>query len=251
MANKETGNAINANNFIEKIAIIERRKTEYNPTNAAIKLAVLTPAGKAVKDSVNAVSDTLNACTAAVNKRHGAYTLMESYATRAIHLLNSSDVSKDEIKQGKALLGKFKSQRVSEVPDEAVLKAKAAAKGEEAVIPKVISTSQLGFTKKLRHFRDIILFLKTVAAYKPNETDLTVEALDTFANSVDDLNAARSSTASAWLSAISERNKKLYQEPDGAYFLSNKFMEYVAGAYGKKSDFYKELQRFPIRNHKG
>ena len=248
MANKETGNVVNANNFIEKVNVCDRRKADYNPTNPAIKLIALTPISKVVKVCIDVVSAARTALTKVTANRQNVYGEMDDKAGRCIHLLNSSEATKDEMKQGKSLLLKYKSQRISDLPDETLLKAQAAAKGEEAVIPKVISTSQQGFINKLGHFRDLIIFLKTVAAYKPNEADLKVEALEAIAASADGLNAEKSSAISAWLTAISDRNKKLYDEPDGAYLLSTKMMEYVAGAYGKKSDFFKELQKYPVGN---
>lgn len=248
MANNESGNVVNANNFVEKLNVIDRRQAEYKPTNPAIKPEALTPVGQAVKECIETVSLTKTVFTKATANRKKGYEAMEDKATRAIHLLSSSEATNDKIKQGKALLSKFKSERVGELPDEAVLKAEAAAKGEEAVIPKIVSVSQQGYINRLAHFRDIIIFLKTVPAYKPNEADLTTEALETFAASVEEMNGEKNRTTGVWLNAIAERNKVMYSEPDGAYYLSVKMMEYVAGAYGKKSDFYKELLKYPVRN---
>ncbi|HEY4788067.1 MAG TPA: hypothetical protein VIH57_18560, partial [Bacteroidales bacterium] len=156
----------------------------------------------------------------------------------------------DEVKQGKALLAVFNSERVKDLPDEEELKAKAAANGEEVKIPKSVSVSRQGFVNKLAHFRNIVTFLKTVAVYKPNETDLTTEALDTFATSTDTLNSEKSRTTDVWSGAIADRNKIMYQEPDGAYYVALAIKEYVAGTKFKNGAFYKELLKFPIRSYK-
>ncbi|HEY4787403.1 MAG TPA: hypothetical protein VIH57_15195, partial [Bacteroidales bacterium] len=192
MANSESGHIVNANNIIETVNAVGRHKAEYNPSNPAIKLEVLLPLGKAVKDAVDKVTQTKIAYTKATANRKNSYDQMATLAKQAIHILCSSEATPDEIKQGKKLLAVFNSVRVKELPDEEELKAKAAANGEEAKIPKSVSVSRQGFINKLAHFRDIVAFLKTVTAYKPNETDLTVEALETFATSTDTLNSEKS-----------------------------------------------------------
>jgi hypothetical protein len=252
MANstKESGHAVNANNVIEKINVINRHQTEYNPSNPAIKLPSLLLTSKDVKAAVDKVASAKTAFTNATTSRKQSYVKMSKMVQQVIHLLKSSEATPEQILQGNALYSKFKSERIKDLPDEEELKATAAAKGETAELPKNISVSQQGFINRLAHFRDIILFLKTVTGYNPNEAELKIEALEAFADSVEALNGEKSKAVDEWSKAIKGRNNVMYKEPDGAYHLAVKIMNYVAGSQLKDSGFYKELMKYPVRSFK-
>ncbi len=248
--NNETGHAVNASNFIEKINVIARNESNYQPTNEAILLTALLPLRDRVKASVEQVTAAKTAFMQAAAKRKGGYENLVALATRGINLLSASGADDIEVKQGKALLAKLKSIRVSDTPDEEQLKAKAEVNGETPKVPKTISVSQQGFINLLAHFNDIVLFLRTVKAYKPNEADLTPDALAAYAQSLDTLNAERNKASAEWAKAIKARNNLMYAEPSGAYHLANSIMAYVAGANKKDSLFYKELLKYPVRSYK-
>jgi hypothetical protein len=109
---------------------------------------------------------------------------------------------------------------------------------------------QQGFINRLAHFRDMIVFLEGVEAYQPNEVDMQTEGLESFAASVEKLNKDAGAATSGWLGAIEECNKLIYKGPNNAYLLSKKMREYVDGAYSKKSLFYEELKKYPVRTFK-
>lgn len=251
MANvAESGHVVNSNNINGRINVIDRHKTEYKPTNPAIVPEALPPLGESVKRAVESVLSAHLAFKKATANRRAEYEELDSRATRSINILKSSEATPAEIKLGTDLLKKYKSVRVGDVPDETELKVKSAANGEVPPIVKRISVSQQGYTNRLGHFTEITFFLKTVTAYKPNEEDLKVESMEDFADSIQVLNNKRNEAADVWSTAIIERNKIMYAKETGAYVLMTKIMDYVAGSSGKKSAFYLELQKYPVRNIK-
>lgn len=247
--NNETGHAVNANNFIEKINVVARHESTYQPSNAEILLPGLLPMRDAVKGAIERVSVAKTAFTLAAGRRKEGYNNLISLATRSINILASSGATAVEIKQGKTLLSKLKSIRISEEPD-AQLKANAEGNGEAPRAPKIISVSQQGFVNLLAHFTDIVLFLRSITVYKPKETDLTPDAMEAFAKNLGTLNTERNEAAGEWAKAIEARNTLMYAEPTGAYHLAVKIMAYVAGAHKKDSIFYKELLKYPVRAYK-
>lgn len=243
----ESGRAVNASNYVERINIIERRKLEYSPGNPAITLETLLPQKSLVLQALKEVSEATEAKTAAVNSRTAVYEEMEKRVKRSIDMLSSTQASEAEINRGKVLQKKFKSIRISEKKGEAEIKAKAALAGTPPVTPKKISNSQQGFINRLAHFRDIINFLSTVTAYAPKEADLKISALEAIATSADELNLDRNKKADLLSDAIAKREKIMNTEPNGAYYISKKIMFYVGASHGKTSPFYQELKKYPVR----
>lgn len=242
----ETGRAVNASNFVEKVNIIERRKSEYKPTNPAILLEALLPKKKIVQDVLEDVSAATEAKISAVNKRLAVYEEMEKRASSSVNILGSSDASTFEINRGKTLLKKFKSIRLTDIPNEEEIKVKAALKGTTPIIPKKISISQQGFINRLSHFRDLINYLGTVTAYQPEEADLTIIALKELATKAEGLNENRNKQGDLLADAVENRETVMNSEPNGAYYLSKKIMLYVLGSHGRGSAFYKELVKYPV-----
>jgi hypothetical protein len=137
MANsRRSGHIINASNFVERVNVCSRHEDEYLPANPAIALSALELVKALVGASIEKVSGAKVAYTKAIAKRQQGYDAMDLLAGRMIHMLNSSEAEDEDMKQGKALLAKYRSERVGDIPDIEAIKAKAEASGEEAEIPK-------------------------------------------------------------------------------------------------------------------
>ena len=245
--NSETGHPVNANNFIGKVNRVKQEGESYKPSNAEILITALEPICALITTAMKTVSETKAALVNATAKRKIAYVQMDAYATNAVDMLKSSGATREEEDHASSLLAKYKGERIGDVPNEEEIKAKAVAEGKEAVIPKTISVSQQGFINKLSKFTDIVVYLKTVTAYKPNEEELKTETLELFIEQVGKLNEAKDNASKAYTDALVERNKLMYAEPSGAYFLSKKIMKYVSSTKGKKSQLYKDLQKLPVK----
>lgn len=249
MANSnESSHAINANNFYQTLNVLDRHKEVYKPTNSAIQLKSLLPVKEMVEQCIEKVSVAQIAFKESVETRRLNYAEMDSRASRAINLLKSTDATAEQIKQGKALYDKYKSERVSPKLTGEQMMAKASKDGAEPKQKKTVSVSQQGYVNKLSHFRQLCQFLKTVPAYKPLEADLTVESLTSFANMVDKLNNERNKLSEALALAIDARNKVMYSEDSSAYALASKVKAYVAGSASKDSAIYKELMKYPVKS---
>jgi hypothetical protein len=249
-SNNETGHLVNTSNMISKIDVAERHTTEYKPSNVDIALTALTPLKETLTALMADVSLAERAFSTAVSERRALYEQMDDKATRSIALLKSSNAVADKVDIGVSLLKKYRSVRISKRDDETTAKAAPTAADDQNGKPKTISNSQQGFVNKLGHFKEIIQFLGTEAAYKPNEVDLKIEALEAFRVTVEAKNSARNKTADELSQARDARDKAMYAEPNGAYYLAKKMMDYVAGSSSKSSVFYKELLKYPVRNKK-
>jgi hypothetical protein len=238
-SNSETGHAVNSSNFIEKVNVV-KRYSDYKPSNALIMIEALNPIRETLLSAVDLVSSTYNAFSTAVTNRSVGYDKMDKYIARIMGILKSSSVGAADMKIAESLVKKYRSVRVSEVPE-------TPTSGTET---KTISKSEQGYIKKLSHFREFIVLLKGVAKYAPNEADLKVTALETFATSVDNLNTDRNKKEGEWKGAIDARNKLLYEGETSAHALSSLMLAYAKGAFGTSSLIYKELMQYPVRTYK-
>lgn len=244
--NREFGKNVNASNFIEKVNVIDRHSDEYKPSNPFIQLTALTPVQQLVSGALNDEKKIQPLLTKAISERAAIYETMDKTASRAINVLAGTDAKSAQIEAGKKLLKKFKSIRISEKPDVEKIKAEAAAKGEEAIIPNTRSNSQLGHINRLANFNSIVAFLAAESKYQPNEEDLTLVALQKIADDAKNANLERNRQSGAMSGAIALRNTLMNGEPNGAFYLSKKINTYVLGACGRDSAFYKELLKYPV-----
>lgn len=247
---QESGHVVNSTNIANRVSVISRHQTEYQPANDSLLLSELTPLSEKVKKAVQKVIETHQAYTRVTANRRKDYDQLDTLASKAFQILKSSDASAEEVKMGKDLFDKYKSVRVKDIPDAEELKAKAAVNGETPPIVKNISVSQQGYTNRVNNFLSFVNFLKSVNAYQPNEAALKTAAMESVANNIIALNEQRNAAADAWSSAIKERNKIMYGSGSGAYEIMTRVMAYVAGSAGKDSAFYTELQKYPVRNLK-
>jgi len=242
----EKSHANNASNFVGKVNRIKQEGEAYKPSNPQILITALDPVAKAVNAALLGVSVGNANVTNAILKRKQLYLQLDDYATRAVNMLKSSGAHPDEEAHASYLLSKYRGERIGDVPDEEAIRAKAATAGVTPVIPKVISVSQQGFVNKLSRFTDIVVYLKTIPEYKPNEEELTIAAMEGFITKIGKANDDKDDAAKTCTDAIVLRNTLMTKEPTGAYYLSDKVMKYVAGAHGKKSKFYLDLQKLPV-----
>lgn len=245
--NRETGKNVNASNFIEKVNVLSRHNGEYKPSNPLIQISALTPIQQKIKNALDEEKRIQPLLTAAISNRAAIYDRMEKTAASAINLLAGTNAKPAQIEAGKKLFKKFKSIRISDLPNEEDIKAKAAAKGEEAVIPKTRSNSQQGYVNKLANYNTMVSFLGSEKEYQPNEEELTVETMRQIATEADQANLERNRLSGEMAKAVEVRVKLMNDEPNGAFHLSKKIHSYVLGSSNRKSAFYRELLKYPVR----
>ena len=245
----ESGHIINATNFVNKCLLLKEAGLNYNPSNEEIKLAVLEPLGAEVSKSIAAVSVANDNNVNAQASRKAQFIQSDDLARKAVNILKSSGADDQTVEHARFLFQKLKGTRIGDLPNAEAIRSEAAAKGLEPQIPNTVSVSQRSYDQRLARFRDLVSYLKSIAKYNPNEEDLKVASLVTFADAMETLNKQVLSTGDVISKARAKRNDLLYRKSDGAYWLSIKAIEYVKGTSGLKSELYKALVKHPMRNY--
>jgi hypothetical protein len=121
-------------------------------------------------------------------------------------------------------------------------KAKTDAAATQGAADKQQSSSQLSYDNMLGHLAGYLAVLGELASYNPNEADLKLPALQTFANDLRAKNDAVSASFVPLSQARGVRDQLLYQADNSVVNTALLVKEYVKGAYGTSSQLYKEVK---------
>ena len=220
----ETGHSINVANGKTAKSSITAFGATYNPTKNAIKLPALSTKIAAADIAVKAVEPVKKPYDDSVDIRRDLYVQLDSTTRSAVNAFSATDGIDAEKEKECRRLGNLitganvKKKTPPPPPDD-------AAPGTEPTT-STHSVSQQSYDKKAANFRDLIAFL-TASTYNPNETELQVAALTTFADSVDAANTDVDEKYIPYSAALTTRDKELYFPATGLVPLMTAVKKYV------------------------
>ena len=225
----ESGHAKNIANFGALVNSVESMGKSYNPSVADISLANLKILKTSLDKSLPAVFAAEAPYKIAVNKRQAAFDGMSKLATRVINALAVGG-SDREIKDAKGILKKIRGESAIKPEDP----AQAA---------KTRSTSQMSYVNRVKNFKELTALLDAIPAYKPNEADLKVTALNAYLDKLPGLGVTVNKTALALTKARTDRDRLLYAKGTGALAISLKVKKYVKSMFGATTPQSKAISK--------
>jgi len=246
VSTSETGHAKNVANFDDLISFVTGYGTAYNPTKASISLPELQNLSTRSKNALASVNAAIPAYSNAVAAREAAFSPLNKLITRVINALKATDASKQVDDSARTLVRKIQGRRASAKMTEEEKKTAAAA-GKEV---NEISSSQMSYDSRLDNFDKLIKLLASVALYKPNEKELTVEALTTIYNDLKTKNSEVVTAATPLSNARISRNDILYKENTGLIDIALDTKSYIKSLYGAKSPQYKQVSKISFKTVK-
>lgn len=235
----ETGHANNVANLAILISSATAFGSDYNPSKETLKLPALQGLHSASKESLNAVNIAQSAYSNAVSARQSAFEPFDKLITRVNNALKASDTTVQIDDSAQAIVRKLQGRRASaKITDEE--KRALEAEGKEA---NQISATQLSYDSRLENFDKLIMLLKSIPYYKPNEEDLKVESLESLKTNLSGLNS-NVVTADIQLSnARIARNELLYKPLSGLVDIAFDFKVYIKSVFGATSPQYKQISK--------
>ena len=209
----------------------------YDPSEARLSILnqrEIKASGDAVLEKV-AIAET--ACDNAITARNIAFDALDPFVTRVINGLRISDVPAQTVEQGESLVREFRNQRAT--PIEPPSKTDEGSDEEETSRTNKMRNSS--FNTKIENYRNLVLLLSTLPAYKPNEADLTVDALKVRFENLKRVNSAFVSADAAAEAARQKRYNILYGAKTGLVDVAMDSKLYVKSAYGATSPQYKSI----------
>jgi hypothetical protein len=186
MSTSETGHAINVANFQALIAMCSSYGSNYIPQRADLTIANLEIQHADALGGMYKVNTSLSAWKIAIATRNLTFKSLNEHCTRIVGALHSSNVRPADIENAMTPIRKIQGIRATPKHLVTVADPNAPATTDAGAPPKVnhknISASQLSFDSRIANFDLLIKILLPLAAYNPNEADLSVSALKTLYN---------------------------------------------------------------------
>lgn len=209
----------------------------FNPSDSRLSIQNQKQVKASGDEVLLGVSAAERACESAITARNVAFDALDPVVTRAINGLRISDVPAQTVVQGESLVREFRNKRASEIEPP----AKTAEDSDEEESAKTNKMRNGSFSTKIENYRNIVVLLATLAAYKPNENDLTVESLQARLEDLKRVNSACIAADAAAEAARQLRDIVLYADKTGLVSIGQDSKLYVKSAYGATSTQYKSI----------
>lgn len=234
----KSGHAINVANFESIIIILVNLGAAYNPSQALILLSALQDKLAEAQNAINAENAAESVEKDAGNERVEEYMGIGKLVTKvgnAVALNVNDDLFNADLR---TQIRKIGGKRAGDAPVD----DPATPDIDESLAKH--SVSQQSYDDILATFAVIIAMLKTQPAYKPNEEDVKIAALEAkFAAMQTKNNAAKAATAAS-KSAREARDTVLYDETTGVLKLVKLIKAYIKQIFPKDSPTYDSVMAF-------
>ncbi|HLM03108.1 MAG TPA: hypothetical protein VK400_18800, partial [Pyrinomonadaceae bacterium] len=111
------------------------------------------------------------------------------------------------------------------------------------------SVSSRGFDDLVSHFADLIALVKTQSAYKPNDEEMKITALEAKLAALQAKNNAAKAAEIALGSALDDRDRVLYHPETGIVKLVKLIKTQLARKPGKTSAAYQQINALEFRKY--
>ncbi len=239
----ESGDAVNLATFESMITEVTSYGSRYNPSKDALKLTALTGLLNKAKTVSALVTEALTANQIAIDSRTATFKPIKPLVTKVNNALKASDTSTETEASADSLVRKLRGERASAKKTEEE-KSTALAEGKSI---KEISSAQTGIDNRIAFFGQLISLLSASGTYAPNETELKIDSLKTFLDSLKAKNTAAITTGIQLSNARIERDKVFYDPAGGMLDIVRDIKTYVKSAFGSTSPEYRSISKYQFR----
>lgn len=228
----ETGHAKNVGNFETLVTSCAGFGAAYNPSNPNLEVLFLTARHNAAQLAMDAVATALADQKVEINNRQTGFEGIRRLVTRVVNAFEAGGAPAKDVEDARGFKRKLDGARAKAL--------ETPGPGEPPDTVEHKSVSQQSYVQLVEHFAGLIELLKK-STYAPNEVELQIAELET---KRDDLEAANSNVITKLNAADNariERDKELYQEPDGLVPLAGLVKKYVKSLFGADSPQYGQI----------
>jgi hypothetical protein len=226
--------------FEKLLGFCNEQKTVYNPSKASIQVAALGTLLTQSQNQLKAADVSRIAYENAVNARQTAFSTLQKKASRIIDTLVASGASAETLADARAIRRKLKPHPKVLVSPPARTASAGVPKQEENVYRSI---SQLDKASMIKNFEMLISRVSAEPLYKPNESELSIAGLNTYATNLRTLNKNVISTYEVWRTATRTVNQTLYGA-NGIYGIGKAAKAYIRATFGHGSVEHKAITGF-------
>lgn len=231
----ETGHVKNVANFENLITTVKSYGESYKPIKTVLTIPELEKKKTEAQTTIDEVLAAKAKYDTFINGRRMAFEGIKPLATRVVSAFSVSGADNLAVNNIKSANKKLQGQRSSSTKQE------VSAQNVDAVKPTNVSTSQQSYDNQTAHFAGIIEVLKQYPSFVPNETELTVQALENKLAELKKTNSDIISPYTEYTNALTRRNHSLYDPMTGLVQIAKEVKQYVKSLFGASSPQYKQI----------
>lgn len=223
----QTGHYKNVSNYSELVSDLGTINN-YNPPIESILLETLqlkTPIYFAAQKNVETQKVPYLRAT---GSRFDGFESLDDLVTRSFNSFQLCCSNVTLVKEAHRLVALLRGVRIKAL----------VASSNESEDKKHISVSQQNIDAKLSNFTSLIEVYKGEPLYLPNETNITITALEEYRSSIIPLNKAVKTTFETYEKALDARDLLFYNEETGMIELTKKIKKYVKSLLGYTDPFF-------------
>jgi hypothetical protein len=245
-----TGHAINVAQFKEVTQILKNLNGKWNPVNAKLVIPNLDNRLTNCQIKLDELDKAVSIDKIKTMERATTYEPLNDLVRRVIAAMRSCEMETSIIDRGKTLKDLIDGQNVSATSQKRkseAKKAKMIAITEGVDLPeptKNYSVSQLSYEVRLSNFKKIISLIEEAGNYATNQTDLSIDALKAFTQTLVDANNATNDAYDLLTIKRQERNDAFYGDSDSINAVFGLIKNELESIETKQGTNYKKVADF-------
>jgi hypothetical protein len=243
MSTQQASIGSNNVNFNELIDLVSTFGVKYNPVRPELTIPLLNQLKISAATLAGLVIAADNAKKKSISVRNVAFKGIDGWVTRINSAYSISGAPEPSIQQVASLAREFKGIRASKKPT-AEEKAAAKTEGKELKTNVLHNTT---FDKKIENFGNIFDYLKNSQEYGPNESDITIDALQAKLTEMKTTNSNCKKSLIDWNMAIISRDTVMFSDGTGLVDIAQDVKQYVKSVFGATSVQYKSVSKLKFR----
>ena len=233
----ERGHAKNVANLNTLITYLTSLEAKYNPTKEAINVANLQTLYNDCSTAMGNIKIVLPPYSTAVDKQELAFKPLSKLTTKILNSYATVVEDKAQLQTAISLKNKITGSGI---------KPKKPANPDE----DTVSQSRLSYDNRVDNLLALIKVLENDSSYKPNEPELQIASLTTYANDLKTKTEAVDTELAKVLIAKEQRNLLLYSSKTGLLDRVKDIKTYIISVYGTNSPqirYINKLKFGPIK----
>lgn len=245
MSKQNTGYANVIPQFAKVIGILEELKTNWNPINDQLTIEQLKARHEAAKPFVDSFNVAFEFDKIKTSEREKAYLPLNSLLQRIVAAATNCKMDAtivEQVKTYKSLIDGTNVGQATAKREEKKEKLKATlAEGENLPENNARSVSKQTYDLRFENFKRLITLLTTAGTYKTNVPDLTLAALNDYADTLAAANTATAAANEVWAQKLKERNACLSAKEDSILSVVKDIKTELVSMETKKGDNFKAV----------
>ncbi len=241
-----SGHEQNVTNLNVEISCVKTFGVQYNPSVTALTIPELNKLylrGVEANDeaAVNDVAEK-SAKAARSNKFDGIDDKVTRIAN-AVRICGATPQTQDQVE---SIVRELRAKRATDkLTDEEIAAEKA--KGNDV---KQVTLHQGTYDRKVINFGKLAQLLVSIPQYKPNEPELTIEAINAAHTEYKTLNDSVVTSSALFEASDIARREVLYADNTGLVDIALAVKQYVKSVFGATSPQYKQISNIPFTRSK-